>query len=153
MFNYLVYFPYTTIHLRLSESFDIVAFVGIVWTTCRVLQHFVTRIIRTAVKRVSLQSILFAISEHFALLDIVTSHVRLPIVKDSKANLLLIRLHSSRMRTARALTVSPSMLCAGGDLFPEGICSRGVPGHGGGVIPACTEADPVLTEWQKPVKT
>ena len=31
------------------------------------------------------------------------------------------RLHSSRMRTARALTVSPSMFCAGG----------GVPGPGG----------------------
>ena len=27
---------------------------------------------------------------------------------------LLTRLHSSRMRTARALTVSPSMLCGGG---------------------------------------
>ena len=47
------------------------------------------------------------------------------------------RLHSSRMRTARVLTVSPSMLCAGG-----GVCSRGwgvyllqgsVPGPGGGV--------------------
>ena len=39
------------------------------------------------------------------------------------------RLHCSRMRTARALTVSPSMLCAGGGgLLP------------GGCIPACTEA-------------
>ena len=78
------------------------------------------------------------------------------------------RLHSSRMHTARSLTVSPSMLC-----------SRGVPGPGevpawlGGVwswggawsqgggaclvlgsgIPVCTEADPPLwTESQTPVK-
>ena len=43
------------------------------------------------------------------------------------------RLHSSRMRTARALTVSPSMLCAGGGvsapggcLLPGGVCSQGV---------------------------
>ena len=59
------------------------------------------------------------------------------------------RLHSSRMRTARALTVSPSMLCAGGGvsalrgcllegcvcLLPGVSASRGV------CIPACTEAD------------
>ena len=38
------------------------------------------------------------------------------------------RLHSSGMRTARALTVSPSMLCARG-----GICSGGVSAPGGGV--------------------
>ena len=52
-------------------------------------------------------------------------------------------LHSSRMRTARALTVSPSMLCAGGFCFL------------GGGIPACTEADtpPPWTESQTPVKT
>ena len=29
-------------------------------------------------------------------------------------------MHSSRMRTARALTVSPSMLCAGGVSAPGG---------------------------------
>ena len=37
------------------------------------------------------------------------------------------RLHSSRMRTARALTVSPSMLCCGGGgcLLWGGVCSWG----------------------------
>ena len=49
-----------------------------------------------------------------------------------EAKLLLTRLHSSRMRTARALTVSPSMLCgrcllrrdvcSGGCLLPVGMC-------------------------------
>ena len=65
------------------------------------------------------------------------------LVKASEDNLILCgmtrghrgkanetRLHSSRMHTARSLTVSPSMLCSGG----------GVPAPGGG-IPACTEAD------------
>ena len=52
------------------------------------------------------------------------------------------RLHSSRMRTARSLTVSPSMLCSGGVPGPGGgAWSRGVSGQGGG-IQACTEADP-----------
>ena len=68
------------------------------------------------------------------------------------------RLHSSRMHTARSLTVSPSMLCSGGAcLVPgDGACPRGgaclVTGEGVGVvpawsrvcvygIPACTEAD------------
>ena len=56
------------------------------------------------------------------------------------------RLHSSRMRTARVLTVSPSMLCSrgvylvpggtwsqGGVLGPRGVClvQGGVPGLGG----------------------
>ena len=37
-----------------------------------------------------------------------------------------LRLHSSRMRTARALTVSPSMLCGEGGLLPGGVsASRG----------------------------
>ena len=56
------------------------------------------------------------------------------------------------MRTARALTVSPSMLCAGGSA-PGGSAPGGaVPAPGGGSapggcllrggIPACTEADP-----------
>ena len=40
------------------------------------------------------------------------------------------------MHTARLLTVSPSMHCAGG-----GCLLRGMPGLGGGGIPACTEAD------------
>ena len=64
-------------------------------------------------------------------------------------------LHSSRMRTTRSLTVSPSMLCSrGGCLVRGGAWSWGVPGPrgclvlggpgpgGGGGIPACTEADP-----------
>ena len=47
-------------------------------------------------------------------------------------------LHSSRMRTAHALTVSPSMLCAGGGawsggclLWGGGLLPEGVPGPGG----------------------
>ena len=59
-------------------------------------------------------------------------------------------LHSSRMRTTRSLTVSPSMLCSrgGGAWSWGGAWSQGVPGTGGclvlggGGIPACTEADP-----------
>ena len=57
------------------------------------------------------------------------------------------------MHTARLLTVSPSMHCAGGDggwcLLP----GVGVSAPGGGVlggrggIPACTEADPPRTEF------
>ena len=42
-------------------------------------------------------------------------------------NFLITRLHSSRMRTARVLTVSPSMLCTGGCTWSLG----GVPGPGG----------------------
>ena len=38
----------------------------------------------------------------------------------------ITRLHSSRMRTARALTISPSMLCTGGCPLPGGVCSGGV---------------------------
>ena len=43
------------------------------------------------------------------------------------------RLHSSRMHTARLLTISPSMHCAGGCLVPRGVCSRvSAPEMGGG---------------------
>ena len=56
------------------------------------------------------------------------------------------------MHTARLLTVSPSMHCAGGCLVPGGAWSGGVSartgprGHG---IPAFTEADtPLWTEWR-----
>ena len=62
------------------------------------------------------------------------------------------RLHSSRMRTAHALTVSPSILCARGVHGPGGwggvhgsgggAWSRGMHGPSGGGIPSCTEADP-----------
>ena len=56
------------------------------------------------------------------------------------------RLHSSRMHTARLLTVSPSMHCAGGVSLPGGspcwggALPGGLPCQGG--IPACTETDP-----------
>ena len=47
------------------------------------------------------------------------------------------RMHSSRMRTGRSLTVCQSVLPGGG-----GVCSQGgVCSHGRGGIPACTEAD------------
>ena len=46
------------------------------------------------------------------------------------------RLHSSRMRTARVLTVSPSMLCAGGVSAPRGgVCSGGCTLSGGCLLP------------------
>ena len=55
---------------------------------------------------------------------------------------IITRLHSSRMRTARALTVSPIMFCAGGVCLVCGIVPgpgagclvQGVPGPGGGVV-------------------
>ena len=71
-------------------------------------------------------------------------------------NEILTRLHSSKMRTARLLTISPSMLCSvgvpgpgwggglpglGGAWSLGGACSRG-PAQGWGGIPACTGADP-----------
>ena len=54
-------------------------------------------------------------------------------------SILTTRLHSSRMRTARVLTVSPSMLCTGGCLLGGCIWSGrgvvgGVPGRGGGCL-------------------
>ena len=54
------------------------------------------------------------------------------------ANICGTRLHSSRMRTARALTVSPSMLCVRGGvcLVPGGAWYQGdVPGPGGYIVP------------------
>ena len=62
------------------------------------------------------------------------------------SHIIIIRLHSSRMHTARLLTVSPSMHCAGGSarggscMVPGGLLHGGVPGLGGGGILACTEA-------------
>ena len=53
---------------------------------------------------------------------------------DNFTFVMLTRLHSSRMRTARSLTVYPSMLCSGGwgGLFRGGgAWSRGVPSPGG----------------------
>ena len=53
------------------------------------------------------------------------------------------RLHSSRMRTARLLPVSPSKHCTGGVSAPGGVCSQGVylPGEtclGGVPAQGCT---------------
>ena len=67
------------------------------------------------------------------------------------------RLHSSRMRTACLLPVSPSMHCARGCLFrgggvfaPRGGCLAPVgcllPGGEGGIT-ACNGADPLWTEF------
>ena len=50
------------------------------------------------------------------------------------------RMHSSRMRTALLLALSPSMHCSGGCLL-WGRSALGGSSPGGG-IPACTEADP-----------
>ena len=75
--------------------------------------------------------------------------------------MVLTRMHSSRMRTGRSLTVWWHLL-PGGCLVPEGMSAPGegvsaprglVPGG----IPACTEADthpppPLWTESQMPVK-
>ena len=71
-----------------------------------------------------------------------------------------LTMHSSRMYTARSLTVSPSMLCSGGGVPGLGGClvqgmpawSRGVPAwSGGGGIPACTEADPPCEQNHRPL--
>ena len=61
---------------------------------------------------------------------------------------LLTRLHSSRMRTARLLTVSLSMHCARGDAWSRGVPALGglpAPGELVG-IPACTEVDPPVNK-------
>ena len=63
-----------------------------------------------------------------------------PLVRSfavSGLNAIWTRMHSSRMRTGRSLTV---------DRLPESAPGRGVSASGGvsarGGIPACTEADP-----------
>ena len=77
----------------------------------------------------------------------VPNHLRKPL------RITSTRLHSSRMRTARALTVSPSMLCAGGCtwsggsawsqgrvyLVPGGmyLVPGGVPGPGRSLLRGC----------------
>ena len=53
----------------------------------------------------------------------------------SSTKIFATRLLSSRMHTARSLTVSPSMHCFGGCLLPGGVCSQGVPGPGRGSAP------------------
>ena len=54
-----------------------------------------------------------------------------------KTTILQTRLHSSRMRTARALTVSPSMFCAGGCTWSRGVylVLGAVPGLGVYLVP------------------
>ena len=71
----------------------------------------------------------------------LSNQVCCKIVWNVRVNSCTTRLHSSRMRTARALTVSPRCSARGG------VCSGGVSAPGGvsalgGGIPACTEADP-----------
>ena len=56
------------------------------------------------------------------------------------------RLHSSRMRTARALAVSPSMLCAGGVSAPGG-CLLGVSAPGGVSAPSGVSAPRGCLLW------
>ena len=75
------------------------------------------------------------------------------------------RMHSSRMRTGRSLTICWRLLPGGGCLLPGGLVPWGLSGPRGvwfwgasapGGIPACTEADTVPTLWtesQTPVKT
>ena len=75
------------------------------------------------------------------------------------------RLHSNRMRTARALTISPSMLCGGGGvcsggclLQRGGVCSWGVSAPGGclpGGYPSMHWGRPPPCEqnsWHMPMK-
>ena len=51
------------------------------------------------------------------------------------------KMHSSRMRTARLLPVSPSRHCTGGMSAPRGCLLQGVSALEGAVYPTCTEAD------------
>ena len=53
-----------------------------------------------------------------------------PIIRHAQfMTYLITKLHSSRMRTPRALTVSPSMLCSVGEFWSGGICSGGCIQH------------------------
>ena len=65
------------------------------------------------------------------------------------------RLYSSRMRSARMLTVSPSMLCAGGAAPGWGRCQLPweVPAPRGGSQHTLRQTPPLWTESQTPVKT
>ena len=82
----------------------------------------------------------------------------------------ITRMHSSRMRTARTLTVSPSMLqggwsaaggglLLGGCLLLGGVCSQGVSAAGrvsapGGLVSqhAVRQTPPLWTEWKTGAK-
>ena len=60
--------------------------------------------------------------------------------KNFSLNLTLIRMHSSRMRTARLLTVSRSIPCIGGGCLPNPALDIDPPGHV--TCDACWEAKP-----------
>ena len=62
----------------------------------------------------------------------------------SYANAIETKLHSSRMRTARLLPVSPSMHCAGG------VCSGGLPGPGWGVPASGPRGMYPSMQWGRP---
>ena len=59
----------------------------------------------------------------------------------------ITRLHSSRMRTARALTVSPSMLCRGGCLVGGCLLRGAVCSLGGGGLLAGVSARGGVCSW------
>ena len=91
------------------------------------------------------------------------SQLRWRVVKIGEIK-IVTRLHSSRMPTARALTVSPSMLCAGGCLVRGGVWSGGlvcegcawsgrVPARGGVVSQHALRQTPLWTESHMRVKT
>ena len=70
----------------------------------------------------------------------------------SSRKLRKIKLHSSRMHTARLLTVSPSMHCAWGVPALRGACSRGgvsAPG-GGGLLPGRVVSQHALKQTLPP---
>ena len=72
-----------------------------------------------------------------------------PNLISEKINLTQVSMHSSRMRTARLLAVSPSMHCSasrgmsdlGGMSASQGMSASGGCLLQGWCIPACTEAD------------
>ena len=76
---------------------------------------------------------IYILCKHYELSSKTASRISMKLLQPLALNhySILTRLHSSRMRTARAFTVSPSMLCAGGVsaprgcLLPGGVCSRG----------------------------
>ena len=83
------------------------------------------------------KSLFFCFMTILHMLDFIFSCGFMIIVRRGIRLIIVTRLHSSRMRTARALTVSPSMLCGCGCLLPGGEggdCSIGVSVLGGGGV-------------------